>query len=91
MDPGGVPPNREEATIEVPSQGGGPPEESKEPQFPVGTNPELKDDDKGLVSNFYSLRQTVCSSRSLHVFSTWSMNEIITWCFYNKNRIIHVR
>ena len=52
MDPGGINPNREEATIEVPSKGGGPPEESKEPQLPVGVNPELKDEDKGLVSIF---------------------------------------
>ncbi len=51
MDPGGGPSNREEATIEVPAKGGGPPEESKEPQLPIGPNPELVGDEhEGMVS-----------------------------------------
>jgi len=37
---------RKEATIEVPTQGGGPPPESKEPVIPPGPNPELVDDKK---------------------------------------------
>jgi hypothetical protein len=45
MDPPGNPTSREEATIEVPSTGGGPPKEGQEPQFPPGPNPELKDKD----------------------------------------------
>lgn len=38
---------KEEATIQVPTEGGGPPPESKEPQLPPGPNPELVDDKKG--------------------------------------------
>lgn len=38
---------KEEATIQVPTEGGGPPPESKEPQLPAGPNPELVDDKKG--------------------------------------------
>ena len=44
MDAGGPGKRAEESTIEVPSQGGGPPSESKEPQQQAGPNPELADD-----------------------------------------------
>lgn len=53
--------NREEATIEVPTKGGGPPEESKEPQLPVGPNPELVGDEhEGMVS-FLFWKATFCT------------------------------
>jgi hypothetical protein len=54
MDPGGPPKSREEATIQVPREGGGPPPESKEPQLPPGPNPEGdgKGSTEGLVSCF---------------------------------------
>lgn len=45
------PPNleRPEATVLVPSKGGGPPEESKEPVMPPGPNPEKDDKTAGMV------------------------------------------
>ena len=45
----GAPKQREEAAVEVPARGGGPPEESKEPVFAPGPNPELADDRKAVA------------------------------------------
>jgi hypothetical protein len=46
MDPGGADKRPEESVVQVPSRGGGNPQESKEPQLPPRPNPELQDDRK---------------------------------------------
>ncbi len=51
MDPSGTGERkRDVAKVTVPSEGGGPPKESDEPQMPRGPNPELQDEHEGMVS-----------------------------------------